>query len=558
MGKKPVTNKRNIMRLASAAEEAPAEADNISPVLDRSETTLFDELCNATREGDLERVAYIISVGGPVNAVDKWQCSPLYWACLCGHYDVTRYLLENGAKCDRNTFQGERCIYGALTSQIRNLLLSYKITKATDETQPFQKFLTELYEDPQESDIKFKIRIVTTDDVHPVYREYPVHRFVIAARSTYFQRNLMQRWLNEKEVKLQSQLVDPESFDAVLHYLYTGQLADLNRESITNLMFVCQHLELSDLKKKCENEISDTKKNAHGDTMDIVQIRSDFEKFVKTNIFGATGRIIDQDGDGTDIRSVTVILEGSVSDIEPIDPRAVHADICILVEDLAFPCHKALLKLRSEYFDIMFSGRFSESYIEGSQVNYPSVTLEMPIIRISDISAEAFTIILEFIYTDAAAIPIDMAFEVLMAADRFLFHRLKSIAAIIITSERSPIMDVYELMRTAIDLGVDRIEQYCTKYLAENLDDYIEDTEFKNLIKESAESIADREETDTIPFIDELRYFLGKKYSVPTADLDASGRVHVYVKETLTAMEAEYNDKLDMLDGILDSLGLEA
>lgn len=64
--------------------------------------------------------------------------------------------------------------------------------------------------------------------------------------------------------------------------------------------------------------------------------------------------------------------------------------------------------------------------------------------------------------------------------------------------------------------------------------------------------------SDTIPFIDELRYFLGKKYSVPTAELDASGRVHVYVKETLTAMEAEYNDKLDMLDEILDGLGLEA
>lgn len=129
MGKKAVTNKANIMRLASSAAELVADADNVSPVLDRSETTLFDELCTATREGDLERVAYIISVGGPVNAVDKWQCSPLYWACryhchflcqhgeqfsdlprsptgLCGHYEVTKYLLENGAKCDRNTFQG--------------------------------------------------------------------------------------------------------------------------------------------------------------------------------------------------------------------------------------------------------------------------------------------------------------------------------------------------------------------------------------------------------------------------------------------------------------------
>jgi hypothetical protein len=45
---------------------------------------------------------------------------------------------------------------------------------------------------------------------------------------------------------------------------------------------------------------------------------------------------------------------------------------------------------------------------------------------------------------------------------------------------------------------------------------------------------------------------------VPTADLDASGRVHVYVKETLTATESEYNQKLDLLDDILENLGLEA
>jgi ankyrin repeat/BTB/POZ domain-containing protein 1 len=56
-------------------------------------------------------------------------------------------------------------------------------------------------------------------------------------------------------------------------------------------------------------------------------------------------------------------------------------------------------------------------------------------------------------------------------------------------------MDVYDLIRTAIDLGVDRLEQYCIKYLAEHLDEFIEDAQFKNLIKESAETIEDREET---------------------------------------------------------------
>ncbi len=31
-----------------------------------------------------------------VNVRDKWDSTPLYYACLCGHIDLVRYLLENG------------------------------------------------------------------------------------------------------------------------------------------------------------------------------------------------------------------------------------------------------------------------------------------------------------------------------------------------------------------------------------------------------------------------------------------------------------------------------
>lgn len=50
-----------------------------------------------------------------------------YYACLCGHIDTVQYLLANGARCEANTFDGERCLYGALTDQIRRMLLNYKI-----------------------------------------------------------------------------------------------------------------------------------------------------------------------------------------------------------------------------------------------------------------------------------------------------------------------------------------------------------------------------------------------------------------------------------------------
>ena len=48
-------------------------------------------------------------------------------ASLCGHYEVVELLLESGAVCERDTFQGERILYNALNNRIRNLLLRYDV-----------------------------------------------------------------------------------------------------------------------------------------------------------------------------------------------------------------------------------------------------------------------------------------------------------------------------------------------------------------------------------------------------------------------------------------------
>ena len=57
---------------------------------------------------------------------------PIRKASLCGHYEVVQLLLESGALCERDTFQGERCLYNALNDRIRNLLLSYEYSKSSD------------------------------------------------------------------------------------------------------------------------------------------------------------------------------------------------------------------------------------------------------------------------------------------------------------------------------------------------------------------------------------------------------------------------------------------
>lgn len=42
--------------------------------------------------------------------------------------DIVVYLLDQGAILDSNTFEGERCFYGALTSEITAILRDYKGT----------------------------------------------------------------------------------------------------------------------------------------------------------------------------------------------------------------------------------------------------------------------------------------------------------------------------------------------------------------------------------------------------------------------------------------------
>jgi ankyrin repeat/BTB/POZ domain-containing protein 1 len=50
--------------------------------------------------GDVDRLKYLIHEEGvDINARDKWDSTPLYYACLAGHEDITMILLEAGAVC---------------------------------------------------------------------------------------------------------------------------------------------------------------------------------------------------------------------------------------------------------------------------------------------------------------------------------------------------------------------------------------------------------------------------------------------------------------------------
>jgi ankyrin repeat/BTB/POZ domain-containing protein 1 len=438
------------------------------------------------------------------------------------------------------------CIYAALTLEIRQLLSSYKFTKAVDEVLPYRKFFSQLLERPFStfSDVIFKL-YVSTDLAKTV--EIPAHRFVLYARSTFFASNFQTIWRTCKVIEIREIQIHPICFREMLRYIYTGEVISISDDLMNNMIQLCNYVHLDNLVKRYEGA-KNVKNAQERNKMELQQIQEDFTNFLKNVLLGGKQYFYADSDEKKNYNTQNGVNGVGFNNTEPkfIGPQqfAQH-DICIRVEDEIFPCHKAFFTGRSEYFNAMFNGPFAKSI------------MKQPIVTVSDLSPEIFALILEFIYTDKCDIPDSAAYEVLIKADMFLLDKLKTLASIALTSSSKPLEDIYVLMRTAIDLNIERLEQWCSRWFAEHLNEVLEDQRFLDLIYESAHSIQKRQETDSIPFVDDLRYWLSKKYSVLEEDIDKkSGKVHE--DEDITAWETEYNSNLEKIDQILLKLNLDA
>ncbi|MPC26437.1 Ankyrin repeat and BTB/POZ domain-containing protein 1 [Portunus trituberculatus] len=101
------------------------------------------ELFRQCKKGNIEEVRYLVEQRDvDVNVRDIWDSTPLYYACLCGHLQLVEYLIGVGAHCEANTFDGERCLYGALTDSIRKILTQHNlVTTHTIRRDAYEEFL---------------------------------------------------------------------------------------------------------------------------------------------------------------------------------------------------------------------------------------------------------------------------------------------------------------------------------------------------------------------------------------------------------------------------------
>ncbi|KAI9796575.1 MAG: hypothetical protein M1835_003711 [Candelina submexicana] len=553
----------------------------------------FATFCEACRRGDLKVCQEMITKGANINARDRFDYTPLILVKqslsfldspslrfltlrvksfpLCGHYEVVQLLLESGALCERDTFQGERCLYNALNDRIRNLLLQYDYSKSTDPLQPLASHITSLLtrEEPKTTDIT-----LTTPS-----RAFHLHKFVLSARSPYFQRKLAAA--PETVTWRLSNSIPVEAFDIALRYLYLGEIpVDIGaiggpgsdeQEILEGIDKLSRLLEIRRLFEGVL-ESGDRRLTRQRRTDEVTRGRDQFNLFFRDNVLRHKIQInttkahdvkwdrnngifadvllcadvdLDHDDEHTDAPETSIRTAPAPQNGIPVGPVNTSSQPASqdrrLRQSTLFPVHRAML-LRSEFFLTMFSSSFREA----QHTEYLQV---IPI----DCSPEVLEIVLNFLYTENVDVPLELALEVLFAADLLLIERLKVKAAVVIStlgngkmstipaeSKGAPesegeqeVVDIYDVIRAGWLTRVHRLEEFGARYLAYRLESYIEEDEFADLIRESAARITKRQETDSIELLDDIRYYLSERFRLRFDDagleelLDEEGKLPI-------------------------------
>ena len=521
----------------------------------------FSKLCEACRRGDLKICQEMITKGANINARDRFDYTPLILvsdflqpidllrgqalmpqgkASLCGHFEVVQLLLESGALCERDTFQGERCLYNALNDRIRNLLLSYDYSKSTDPLQPFASHITSLLsrDHPRTSDIL----IIGAGET------FQLHKFVLSARSPYFSKKLSTApdtisWRLPPAIA-------PQAFEIAIKYLYLGDIPNdvgggpgtgfSEDEVLEGIDKISRQLEISSLwdgileggdrrlaRQRKTEEVEKGRDQLetwfednvlrHKVVVDTAQ--ADTIKWDRNNgIFADVLLRADESEDAAEGLSVsenqTPMARNTVGPLngipvgpvpqENFPPRRSRRAVL-------FPVHRAMI-IRSEFFLTMFSSAFREA----------QDTEYLQIVSI-DCIPEVLEVVLKFLYTEKTEFPLGIAIDVLFAADLLLIEKLKLKAAVLISTlgngsmsqipshlDISPDthadqdeLDIYDVVRAGWLTRVPRLEEFGARYFAYRLESYIDEDDFADLVRESAQRIKSRQETDTIELLDE-------------------------------------------------------
>lgn len=472
------------------------------------------ELFASCRKGDICRVRYLVEHRDvDLNVRDKWDSTPLYYACLCGHEELVQYLLASGAKCEANTFDGERCMYGSLSDQIRRLLKEYNCinTCPMQQQDAFNHFLYILLEQGQHSDVNFLVHGQT----------FSAHRCVLSTRSEYFSEMFNSKWKGKTLITLKHPLINPSAFAAILQYIYTGRMdIDISfLEDCRRLAKQCKMAVLiEELEIKCK-QLYDFVSNKPGVCVKVLSLEPQ------------NCRLQDELAQLADCALPAELQLGfGELPFNKTKNLSTYPDICFSVDGYNFLCHKAFFCGRSDYFRALLKDHFCEGGQLQSQPNTPVITLH-------NISHEIFIHVMFYIYSDDTELSMDNVFDVLCVADMYLLPGLKRLCGKTLAQALSR-DNVICLWKTARLFSLSRLEDQCTEYMAKIIEQLVLDPELAELIREDAAAVKGRHETDSVPLVDDIRYHISSNVQTYSAIEEASQK-HAALEQLLCDINIE-------------------
>ncbi|KAL2340404.1 hypothetical protein Fmac_008344 [Flemingia macrophylla] len=441
------------------------------------------DVFEASRAGDVERLRYLLEAGVNVNARDQWDSVALYYACLAGHLDAARMLLENGAICSEHTFDGDRCHYAALNLNVRKLLKAFEARPPP--LHPLQASLRDTFL-AGISSTQGSICSHFPPDVVFIVQGRPIqaHRVILSARSSFFKKKFTTVWKEHSEVRFSRERLSYPALYSLIHFFYSDRL-EIAIDDMEDLVRICKVCKCESLQKVLEKEV------IHQTYADYKALR-DVDNSQKRYILQGLS-LPEEDRLPAALHRILVSSNsesGQEDEINKLVSRmsAVHmakslddlADVCVKVDRNFFRCHQVILASRSEYFKARLS--HMKDFHEGK--DELSVDI-LPCLEEHDLSMEAFEKMIMYIYTDRLQdINPDQAEEMLDVASRYLLFSLKRAVADVLLPHLEMLSpeELCHWLILADMYGVFKIREYCLDTIACNFETFADTKEFRAML----------------------------------------------------------------------------